>query len=99
MSQPAPMGDVVVVHRGSPAKDVMAGEEPLEHGHQYPEGGDQEEGGDAHIELPWRYRPWFGQCFLNHIVERSAPIVQRDADLNGKVRDEYDHHGPGYRPT
>ncbi|OIQ69133.1 hypothetical protein GALL_492680 [mine drainage metagenome] len=50
-AQPRPVGDVVVVHRGAPAEDVMADEEARHHADHDRDEGDAGEGRQFAVEL------------------------------------------------
>jgi hypothetical protein len=51
MAQLAPMGHVVLVHRGAPPEDIVANEEARHDGHGDGDERDREEGGDFAVEL------------------------------------------------
>jgi len=84
------MGRVIIVHRSTPAKDVMADEESGQDSDSYGNEGDFGKSCKLKVELKQGDRPGFRKRRLDEIVKWSVPVVDRDANLNLEVGSEQD---------
>ncbi|MNV73570.1 hypothetical protein D3C71_1667310 [compost metagenome] len=90
MTQLLPVRHIVFVHRGTPAKDVVADEEVIHDTDNNCDQRDAEENPDFMIELIDGDFVRRAERGLNQIVERCIPCVDRDADLHQKPGDKDD---------
>ena len=93
-----PIGDVVVVHRRTPAEDVVADEEVVEDGHGDKHHRDAEKSDELREELLQRDAVRRRQGGLDHVVEAAEPFVDHYVELDLKPDDEKDHEGNDDRP-
>ena len=99
MPEPRPIGDEIVVHRGAPAKHVVADEEQVEHRHGDADERQRQELKDPEIELAGGDRAGGRQRPLDHVVEHPAPVVERNAHLDVEIGDEDDQRRAEDRPV
>src|SRR6185369_8617194 len=84
-SELRPMRNVIVVHRGTPAKDVVTDEEFGQHSETYRNQGNF--GKTCKLETKLKQRDWSGlrKGCLDEVVKRAVPVVDRYAYLNLEV--------------
>jgi hypothetical protein len=84
------MRGIIIVHRGTPAKDVMtdekSGQDPDSYGNECNSGESRE------LEVKLKQCDWFSfrKRRLDEVVKGPVPVVDRYADLNLKVGREQD---------
>lgn len=93
-----PTGDIVGVHRGAPAEDIVTDEEVGDDRDQDGDEGDpgeveqeREERAGGHVGIP-------GQSVLHRVEEGSTPLVDGHRDLHREVGGEEDQRRAGDRP-
>ena len=94
-----PIGHVVVVHRGPPAKDVVADEEFEQDRDGDVDPGDLREGEALGEEVFELHRPGLGERLLQGVVEIAEPFVDPDVELHLVPSDDQDHGAAERRPV
>jgi hypothetical protein len=82
------MRRVVIVHRSTPAKDVMTDKESGQDSDSYGNEGDFGKSCKLKVKLKQCDRLGFRKRRLDEIVKWPVPVVDRDADLNLEVGSE-----------
>ncbi|MNS97813.1 hypothetical protein D3C72_1321610 [compost metagenome] len=85
VTQLFPFRHVEVVHRGSPAEDIMAGEEIRQDRNGHAEKSDLGEDDLKTVEIPDLDTRLFRKGILQKIAERPPEIVDHDGNLNAEI--------------
>jgi len=99
VAQAGPVLCIIIVHRSTPAEDIVADKEPVDNRNRDPDHHNTEENKHQFIQLPLGNRPRVCQRLLDQIVEWPPPVVERNTGLYGEISNKNDECGAQNGPA